>query len=94
MISERTLPSRARPAERGLTVSLNGSWHRIALLATVALSAALNFIGLSREGYNNEFYAAAVRSRCESARRHAERDKRARGQPGRTRWKRRPWWCG
>jgi 4-amino-4-deoxy-L-arabinose transferase-like glycosyltransferase len=60
--------SRARPheVERGATLSLAGSWHRIVLFAIVALSVVLNFVGLSREGYDNEYYAAAVKSMSES----------------------------
>jgi len=66
MISERTIPSRPQATERRLTLSLGNYWHRVALFAIVALSAMLNFVGLSREGYDNEFYAAAVKSMSES----------------------------
>ncbi|HEX6509308.1 MAG TPA: glycosyltransferase family 39 protein, partial [Chloroflexota bacterium] len=45
-----------------MTISLHDQWHRIGLFAIVALSAVLNFVGLSKEGYNNEYYAAAVKS--------------------------------
>jgi 4-amino-4-deoxy-L-arabinose transferase-like glycosyltransferase len=65
MISPALQRARPQEAGRGLTLSLSSSWHRIALFAIVALSAALNFVGLSREGYNNEYYAAAVRSMSE-----------------------------
>src|SRR5947209_12884961 len=66
MISQRTFPARTRPGARSITISVSSYWHRIALLAIVALSAILNFVGLSREGYNNQFYAAAVKSMSES----------------------------
>lgn len=66
MILERTLPSQPRSAERTLILPLGSYWHRLALLAIVALAGALNFAGLSREGYDNEFYAAAVKSMSES----------------------------
>ncbi|HEY8684405.1 MAG TPA: glycosyltransferase family 39 protein [Chloroflexota bacterium] len=51
-----------RERERGMTLSLTGYWHRIVLFAIVALSAVLNFVGLSKEGYDNQYYAAAVKS--------------------------------
>ena len=54
--------SAPRSAERGITVSLAGSWHRISLLAIVIVAAMLNFWGLSKEGYDNQYYAAAVKS--------------------------------
>ena len=38
------------------------TWPRVGLTAVLALSAALNFIGLSGEGYGNTYYAAAVKS--------------------------------
>jgi 4-amino-4-deoxy-L-arabinose transferase-like glycosyltransferase len=62
MISERTIP--ARPEVRGSRIALPLAtyWHRVALLTITALAALLNFWGLNGEGYNNEFYAAAVRS--------------------------------
>jgi 4-amino-4-deoxy-L-arabinose transferase-like glycosyltransferase len=66
MISPALPCARPRQVERGATISLGAHWHRVALLVVTALSAALNFIGLSREGYNNEFYAAAVKSMSES----------------------------
>src|SRR5690242_2466293 len=37
-------------------------WEGPLLGAILLLSAALNLIGLSREGYANEYYAATVRS--------------------------------
>jgi len=40
--------------------------YRLALLAIAAVAAALNFVGLSAEGYDNEFYAAAVKSMSEN----------------------------
>jgi 4-amino-4-deoxy-L-arabinose transferase-like glycosyltransferase len=62
MISERTYPGRAHPKEHGLTISLNRYWDRIGLGLILALAAVLNFYGLSREGYANTYYAAAVKS--------------------------------
>src|SRR5207302_4910080 len=52
--------------ERGVTLSLTGYWHRLILFAILALSAVLNFVGLSTEGYDNEYYAAAVKSMSQS----------------------------
>jgi 4-amino-4-deoxy-L-arabinose transferase-like glycosyltransferase len=66
MISDRTIPARSGAVERGITLSIGEQWHRLALFAIVTLSAFLNFWGLSREGYNNEYYAAAVRSMSQS----------------------------
>ena len=66
MISERVLPGRPLPAARNLTLSIDQYWHRIGLFAILLLAAILNFVGLSREGYNNEFYAAAVKSMSQS----------------------------
>jgi 4-amino-4-deoxy-L-arabinose transferase-like glycosyltransferase len=37
-------------------------WHRLALVAVLALATALHFLWLDREGYGNLYYAAAVRS--------------------------------
>src|SRR5215212_3439447 len=36
-------------------------WHRLALAAILALSACVNLSQLSREGYGNTYYAAAVK---------------------------------
>jgi 4-amino-4-deoxy-L-arabinose transferase-like glycosyltransferase len=41
-------------------------WQRAALCAVLLLSAALNLIGLDREGYANQYYAAAVLSMLQS----------------------------
>ncbi len=62
VISRTLAPSHSVEAERGATINLEAQWHRIVLFAIVALSAVLNFIGLSREGYDNEYYSAAVKS--------------------------------
>jgi 4-amino-4-deoxy-L-arabinose transferase-like glycosyltransferase len=66
LISEQVRPVRSQPTERGLTISLGTSWHRLGLLATLALSACLEFFGLERLGYANGYYAAAVKSMTES----------------------------
>jgi hypothetical protein len=60
MISPSLARTGVHERERGITFSLAGSWHRIVLFAIVALAAVLNFVGLSKEGYDNEYYAAAV----------------------------------
>jgi 4-amino-4-deoxy-L-arabinose transferase-like glycosyltransferase len=62
MISERTYPDRADSRAQGLTISLNGYWDRMGLGLILALAAVLNFYDLSREGYANTYYAAAVKS--------------------------------
>src|SRR5690242_10656259 len=41
-------------------------WHRAMLGAILLLAAALNFLLLNREGYNNTYYAAAVKSMLQS----------------------------
>jgi 4-amino-4-deoxy-L-arabinose transferase-like glycosyltransferase len=66
VISEHSISSHPHADRRSLGLSLGTVWHRLAVLAIATLAAALNFYGLSREGYNNEFYAAAVRSMSES----------------------------
>lgn len=66
MISERTLPPHPLAAERSRTTALGNYGHRILLFAIVVLAAVLNFAGLSREGYSNEFYAATVKSMSEN----------------------------
>jgi 4-amino-4-deoxy-L-arabinose transferase-like glycosyltransferase len=38
------------------------TWHRVALLGILVVSAFLNLYGMNREGYGNEYYAAAVKS--------------------------------
>jgi 4-amino-4-deoxy-L-arabinose transferase-like glycosyltransferase len=62
MISEPLNPSRAASGERVRTISLSGSWDRVGIGAVLVLAGVLNFYGLSREGYANTYYAAAVRS--------------------------------
>ena len=62
MISPSLSRAGVQERERGMTLSLTGYWHRIVLFAIVALSAVLNFVGLSKEGYDNQYYAAAVKS--------------------------------
>src|SRR5579859_1746605 len=66
MISPTLSRAGMQERERGLTISLTGYWHRIVLFAIVALSAVLNFFGLSKEGYDNQYYAAAVKSMSQS----------------------------
>jgi 4-amino-4-deoxy-L-arabinose transferase-like glycosyltransferase len=61
-----------RPARRGrLTALVRGRpadprWARPALLAVLTLTAALYTIGLSRNGWANDFYAAAVQAGTKS----------------------------
>ena len=43
-----------------------GSWHRLALGATLLLTVLLNFWQLSKEGYGNTYYAAAIKSMLQS----------------------------
>jgi 4-amino-4-deoxy-L-arabinose transferase-like glycosyltransferase len=62
MVSDSLASSRSRPVERGVTLALGAYWHRSALFAILVLAAVLNFWGLSREGYANGYYAAAVKS--------------------------------
>jgi 4-amino-4-deoxy-L-arabinose transferase-like glycosyltransferase len=62
MISPSLSRAGVQERERGMTLSLTGYWHRIVLFGIVALAAVLNFVGLSREGYDNQYYAAAVKS--------------------------------
>jgi 4-amino-4-deoxy-L-arabinose transferase-like glycosyltransferase len=66
MIQERTLPGRVQAAESGFTLSIADHWKRFALLPILLLATILNFYDLSREGYANAYYAAAVRSMGES----------------------------
>lgn len=66
MISERLSPARPRLAEGGITVSLDKYWSRLPLFAILILAAVLDFYGLSREGYSNTYYAAAVKSMTEN----------------------------
>ena len=42
--------------------ALVAHWPRVALTAVLALSAALNIVWLTREGYANTYYAATVKS--------------------------------
>jgi len=71
-----TGPGRVRapggPAARGRLARLvrgpatDPSWARPALLAVLALTAALYTVGLSRNGWANDFYAAAVQAGTKS----------------------------
>ena len=45
---------------------LSASWHLVALTGVLALAAFLDFFRLSRNGYANTYYAAAVRSMLRS----------------------------
>jgi 4-amino-4-deoxy-L-arabinose transferase-like glycosyltransferase len=74
-VSARPSPTQrhARPAERGNwgTRLLRGrsddpAWARPALLALLLATAVLYLAGLSRNGYANEFYAAAVQAGTKS----------------------------
>lgn len=60
----------ARPdtpaAERANATTARLTWDRLALGGILALSALLNFYALSREGYGNTYYAAAVKSMLQS----------------------------
>src|SRR6476469_10481932 len=42
--------------------TLRWSWHNLGLVAVLLLAAALNLLFLSRNGYGNTYYAAAVKS--------------------------------
>ena len=53
-------PPRNIATTRARTIAL--PWHRVALGIILALAAFLNFFELSRNGYANSFYAAAVKS--------------------------------
>jgi 4-amino-4-deoxy-L-arabinose transferase-like glycosyltransferase len=66
VISEQAHPVRTQASERGITISLGPVWHRLGLLAILALTAFLDFFGLDRLGYANGYYAAAVKSMSES----------------------------
>ena len=56
----------AEHAERPRAATAVVTWDRLALGATLAISAFLNFYALSREGYGNSYYAAAVKSMLQS----------------------------
>jgi 4-amino-4-deoxy-L-arabinose transferase-like glycosyltransferase len=62
MISERIHPARPQTAERGFTIPIGKYWNRLPLLPVLLLAAILNFYQLSREGYSNAYYAAAIKS--------------------------------
>ncbi len=51
-------PERATASSRQITLP----WHYLSLGAILLLAAFLNFYELSKEGYANSFYAAAVKS--------------------------------
>jgi 4-amino-4-deoxy-L-arabinose transferase-like glycosyltransferase len=55
--------SQEKILSRKLSLSrITFSWQQATLAAILLLSAFLNLFGLDRQGYTNEFYAAAVRS--------------------------------
>src|SRR5690348_2604438 len=56
----------ARPASRSLATQLTGVRGWLALAPVLVLAAFLNFYQLSREGYANTYYAAAVKSMSQS----------------------------
>ena len=67
----RPFPSAAHARGRGLPRVLRGPdadprWARPALLAVLALTALLYMAGLSRNGWANDFYAAAVQAGTKS----------------------------
>ena len=62
MISASLNPARPRAVGRGITISIGQYWNRLPLCAILLLATILDFFGLSREGYSNTYYAAAVRS--------------------------------
>jgi 4-amino-4-deoxy-L-arabinose transferase-like glycosyltransferase len=66
MISESLNPARPRAVGRGITISIGQYWNRLPLFAILLLATILDFFGLSREGYSNTYYAAAVRSMLQS----------------------------
>ena len=53
-------------AQRPRAAVAVATWDRLALGGILALSALLNFYALSREGYGNSYYAAAVKSMLQS----------------------------
>lgn len=57
------VPENARPGSAWLSRRFGVlSWERLALLAILALSAFLDLFRLEELGYNNEYYASAVKS--------------------------------
>jgi 4-amino-4-deoxy-L-arabinose transferase-like glycosyltransferase len=60
MMVEAAPPPRSLSIPRTRTIAL--PWHRVTLGLILALAAFLNFFQLSRNGYANSFYAAAVKS--------------------------------
>src|SRR5690348_5336745 len=48
------------------TISLVAVWHRLAFVGVLLVATFLNVYQLSREGFGNTYYAAAVRSMLES----------------------------
>jgi hypothetical protein len=66
MISERVSEDGLPSAERGVALSIYAYRDRLALAAVLIVAAILNFYGLSREGYGNTYYAAAVKSMSKS----------------------------
>src|SRR5579872_2284558 len=62
MVSDSLTRTRPQALERDITFSIHKYWDRIGLFAILLLAALLNLVGLSREGYDNTYYAAAVKS--------------------------------
>ena len=60
------LTEAAPPRAVGGVRRLSASWHVVALVGVLALAAFLDFFRLSRNGYANTYYAAAVRSMLRS----------------------------
>jgi 4-amino-4-deoxy-L-arabinose transferase-like glycosyltransferase len=66
-MAPRAIPSSSPgPRERATAIARRLSAVRPELLALLALAAALNLWALSRNGYANEYYAAAVKSMAAS----------------------------
>src|SRR5271165_2309997 len=60
LMADTAPPPRSLALPRTRTIAL--PWHRVALGIILALAAFLNFFQLSRNGYANSYYAAAVKS--------------------------------
>src|SRR4051794_39349941 len=56
------VPFNPTEGARAARTALTAHWPRAGLAAILAVSAALNIIGLGGEGYANTYYAAAVKS--------------------------------
>ena len=61
-----SLPSTGRPAEDVLGRALARTRSHLPLAALLVGTGLLYLVGLSRSGYGNEFYAAAVKAGTQS----------------------------